>query len=58
MAALTKKLRTPARRRNTTNYARTRSRRKTASTRRRRKTAGASVEDVFRDILGNLGKGR
>lgn len=60
VAALTKKLRTPARRRSTTSYARTRSRRKTTAskprTTARRKTANTSVEDLFRDILGNLGK--
>lgn len=58
VSALTRKLASGTRRPRSTGYARTRSRRKTASTRRRRKTAGASVEDVFRDILGNLGKGR
>lgn len=60
VAALTKKLRTPTRRRSTTGYARTRSRRKTtpakSRTTTRRRTNTASVEDLFRDILGNLGK--
>lgn len=59
IAALTKKLRTPTRRRSTTGYARTRSRRKTTPARTktaRRRTNTASVEDLFRDILGNLGK--
>lgn len=59
IAALTKKLRTPSRRRST-GYARTRTRRKTTPvktrTAARRRTANASVEDLFRDILGNLGK--
>ena len=46
----------PKPRRRTTSYARTRNTRKTTrkATPARRKTA--SVEDVFRDILGNLGK--
>ncbi len=59
---------TSARRwRGTTSYSRTRSRkttarkkttksRKTASATRRRTSGTASVEDIFRDILGNLGK--
>ena len=60
VAALTKKLRAPARRRST-GYARTRSRRKTTpaksrTTTTRRKTTNASVEDLFKDILSNLGK--
>jgi hypothetical protein len=59
IAALTKKLRSPARRRST-GYARTRSRRKTTPvktrTAARRRTTNASVEDLFREILGNLGK--
>jgi hypothetical protein len=59
VAALTKKLRTPTRRRST-GYARTRSRRKTtpakSRTTTRRKSANASVEDLFKDILSNLGK--
>ena len=50
VSALKRKLTTPARRR-TTSYAR--SRRKTPA---RRRTANASVEDVFKDILANLGK--
>lgn len=57
IAALTKKLTAPTRRR--TSYSRTRTRRRTTAGRKtpaRRRTAGVSVEDVFRDILGNLGK--
>jgi hypothetical protein len=53
VSALAKQFTTRSRRRSGTGYARTRSRRKTTS---RRKTANASVEAVFRDILGNLGK--
>lgn len=56
VAALTKQL-APKPRRRTTSYSRTRTQRKTTArktTSSRRKTA--SVEDVFRDILGNLGK--
>lgn len=55
VSALTKKLTGSPRRRAPARYSRTRSRRKTAPARRRR-TSTASVEDVFRDILGNLGK--
>jgi hypothetical protein len=55
VSALTKKLAGSAKRRTPARYSRTRSRRKTAPTRNRR-TSTASVEDVFRDILGNLGK--
>jgi hypothetical protein len=55
VSALAKQFATRSRRRSGTGYARTRSRRKTTP-RTRRKTANASVEDVFRDILGNLGK--
>jgi hypothetical protein len=59
VAALTRKLRTPTRRRST-GYARTRSRSKTTaaksrSSATRRRTTNASVEDLFRDILRNLG---
>jgi hypothetical protein len=39
----------------TARYSRTRTRRRTSRTPKRR-TTNASVEDVFRDILGNLGK--
>ena len=55
VAALTKQL-APKPRRRTTSYYRTRTQRKTTkrTTTSRRKTA--SVEDVFKDILGNLGK--
>lgn len=55
VSALTKRLTGSARRRAPARYSRTRSRRKAAPARRRR-TSTASVEDVFRDILGNLGK--
>lgn len=54
VSALGRRLTTRTRRR-TARYSRTRSRRKTSRTPRRRTTT-ASVEDVFRDILGNLGK--
>lgn len=54
VSALSRKL-TPRTRRRTARYSRTRSRRKTSRAPRRR-TATASVEEVFRDILGNLGK--
>jgi hypothetical protein len=54
VSALSRRLTTRTRRR-TARYSRTRSRRKTSRTPRRRTTT-ASVEDVFRDILGNLGK--
>lgn len=55
VAALKKQL-GPKPRRRTTSYSRTRTQRKMTkrTTTSRRKTA--SVEDVFRDILGNLGK--
>lgn len=59
VSALARQFRTRSRRRSGTGYARTRSRRKTTTARTRttrRRTANASVEDVFRDILGNLGK--
>jgi hypothetical protein len=55
VSALTKKLTGSQRRRTPARYSRTRSRRKTTPARSRR-TSTASVEDVFRDILGNLGK--
>jgi hypothetical protein len=58
VSALTRQFTTRSRRRST-GYARTRSRRKTTAAKprtTRRKTANASVEDLFRDILGNLGK--
>jgi hypothetical protein len=61
MAALKRKLTASTRRRRTTTYSRTRTqRRSTGSTRSRaparRRTANASVEDIFKDILGTLGK--
>ena len=60
VSALTKQLK-PRTTRRRTSYARTRSQRKTTSRSRstpsRRKAASqVSVEDLFRDILGNLGK--
>jgi hypothetical protein len=59
VSALTKQLR-PRSTRRRTSYARTRSQRKTTRSKstatRRKSTAQVSVEDVFRDILGNLGK--
>jgi hypothetical protein len=54
VSALSRQLTSRTRRR-TARYSRTRSKRKTSRTPRRRTTT-ASVEDVFRDILGNLGK--
>ncbi|PZF75777.1 hypothetical protein DK847_16255 [Aestuariivirga litoralis] len=59
VSALTKKLTASTRRRRTT-YSRSRTQRRTTSGRSRtparRRTASASVEDVFKEILGNLGK--
>lgn len=52
VSALRRQLTSSARRRRPTAYSRNRRRTTTA----RRRTAGASVEDIFRDILGNLGK--
>jgi hypothetical protein len=54
VSALSRQLTSRTRRR-TPRYSRTRSKRKTSRTPRRRTTT-ASVDDVFRDILGNLGK--
>lgn len=54
VSALSRKL-APRTRRRTARYSRTRSKRKTTRTPTRRTTT-ASVEDVFRDILNNLGK--
>ena len=54
VSALSRHLSSRSRRR-TARYSRTRSKRKTTRTPTRR-TATASVEDVFRDILNNLGK--
>jgi hypothetical protein len=60
VSALTRKLGASTRRRRSTTYSRTRTQRRTATTRgrapARRRTANASVEDIFRDIIGNLGK--
>lgn len=61
IAALTKKLTASTRRRRTTTYSRSRSQRRTTTASRgrapaRRRTTTASVEDIFRDILGNLRK--
>ena len=53
VSALTRKLSGGTHRRAPARYSRTRRR---TSTTRRRRTSTASVEDVFRDILGNLGK--
>jgi len=55
VSALAKQFTGSRRRRTTARYSRTRSRRKTSSTRRRR-TSTASVEDIFRDVLGKMGK--
>ena len=61
VSALTKKLSASTRRRRSTTYSRTRTQRRTTTASRsrapaRRRTASASVEDIFKDILGNLGK--
>jgi len=61
VAALKRKLTASTRRRRSTSYSRTRTQRRTTSAGRsrapaRRRTANASVEDIFKDILGNLGK--
>lgn len=62
VAALTRKLSAATRRRSRsrTTYSRTRTQRRTTTNRSRaparRRTASASVEDVFKDILGKLGK--
>jgi len=61
VAALKRKLTASTRRRRSTSYYRTRTQRRTTSAGRsrapaRRRTANASVEDIFKDILGNLGK--
>ena len=60
VTALSRKLSASTRRRRTTGYARSRSGRRSPASRSRttrsRKTANVSVEDVFRDILGKLGK--
>lgn len=61
VAALTRKLAAPTRRRrSSTGYARSRSQRRTGTSRSRaptrRRSANASIEDIFKDILGNLGK--
>ncbi len=60
VTALSRKLSATTRRRRTTGYARSRSGRRAPASRsrttRRTKTANVSVEDVFRDILGKLGK--
>lgn len=61
VSALTRKLTASTRRRSRTTYSRTRTQRRgtTASRSRapaRRRSANASVEDVFKEILGNLGK--
>lgn len=62
ISALTRKLTQSTRRRSTTSYSRARTQRRTTTaasrsrTTTRRRTANASVEDIFKDILGNLGK--
>lgn len=61
VSALTRKLNSSTRRRRPTSYSRTRTQRRTTTAGRsrapaRRRTASASVEDIFKDILGNLGK--
>ena len=61
VSALTKKLTASTRRRRPSTYSRTRTQRRTTTASRsrtpaRRRTANASVEDIFKDILGKLGK--
>lgn len=59
ISALTKKLTASTRRRSTTSYSRARIQRRTTTANRGRAPARrrtASVEDIFKDILGNLGK--
>ena len=61
VSALTRKLTASTRRRRPSTYSRTRTQRRTTTASRkgspaRRRTANASVEDIFKDILGNLGK--
>ena len=61
LSALTRQLRASTRRRRPATYSGTRKQRRTTTASRsrtptRRRTASASVEDVFRDILGNLHK--
>jgi hypothetical protein len=61
IGALSKKLTASTRRRRTTSYSRSRSQRRTTTTSRgrapaRRRSQTASVEDIFKDILGKLGK--
>lgn len=61
IGALRKKLTAPTRRRRPSTYSRTRTQRRTPTASRkaparRRRTANASVEDIFKDILGKLGK--
>ena len=54
ISALTRKLTASTRRRSSYSRTRTSTARRRTTTRRR--TANASVEDVFRDILGKIGK--
>ena len=61
VSALTRRLTASTRRRRSTTYSRTRTQRSTTTASRgraapRRRTANASVEDIFKDIVGNLGK--
>ena len=61
VSALTKKLTASTRRRRPSTYSRTRTQRRTTTASRnrtpaRRRTANASVEDIFKGILGKLGK--
>jgi len=60
IGALTRKLTATTRRRRPSTYSRTRTQRRTTAASRkrapaRRRTANASVEDIFKDILGKLG---
>ena len=68
VSSVVRELTSAKRWRGTTSYTKTRTRRKTTSTRSktakkktasataRRRTASPSIEDIFRDILGNIGK--
>lgn len=68
VSSVVRELTSAKRWRGTTSYTKTRTRRKTSSTKSRtakkktasatarRRTASSSIEDIFRDILGNIGK--
>jgi hypothetical protein len=62
VSGIVRQLTSSRRRRGTSGYRRTRTRRKTSAKRnrggasRRRRTAAGGIDDIFRDILGKLGK--